>query len=53
MAVIKKKHFIPQCLEILRKELEEKLPDECFEFEMIEKADSIIYEKIRHLRMVL
>ena len=45
-----KRIFIPQCLEIFRRELEKELPDEDFEDEMIKKAYCLIYEMLRHVK---
>jgi hypothetical protein len=48
--VIKKREFIDRYLEVIRKALEESLPDEAFLFEMQEKAGEKIYNLIKHIR---
>jgi len=48
--LVKKEAFIKKCLSIFEKELILNLPDEAFEFEMIDKAYRIIYKKIKHIK---
>jgi len=48
--LVKKESFIKKCLSIFEKELRLELPDEAFEFEMINHAYRIIYKKIKHVR---
>jgi len=49
--IVKKKPFIKKCLSIFERELLLGLPDEAFEFEMIDQANKIIYNKIKHIKM--
>ena len=51
MALVKKKNFIPKCLKVFEKELMRELPDEAFEFEMINTAYRIVYRMIKHIKM--
>ncbi len=53
MALVKKKEFIERFFIILRRELENNLPEEDFEREMIEKAYELIEKKIRHIKWAL
>ena len=48
-AVIKRRAFICQFLEIIRKDLERELPEEDFETSMLEKAWDIVAQKVRHI----
>ena len=47
--LIKRRAFIAQFLEIIRKDLERDLPEEDFETSMLEKAWSIIAHKVKHI----
>jgi hypothetical protein len=48
--IIKKNVFINQFLKILKRDLEEKLPEQDYESEMIRKGWEIIYKKIKHIK---
>jgi hypothetical protein len=48
--VIKRRAFIAQFLEIIRKDLQDELPEEDFETGMLEKAWEIVADKVRHIR---
>lgn len=53
MSLVKRDRFIDRFLVVLKKDLEEKLPDSDFEMDMLRKAYDIIEEKIRHIKAVL
>ena len=44
--IVKKSDFVLKFILVMKKKLEEKLPDEGFEFDMIEQA----YQIISHIR---
>lgn len=52
MPLIKKSDFINILLHILDKKLDDNLPDEDFEYQMLEKAKKIIYDYIKHVEGV-
>ena len=49
MPIVKKGEFIEQTIKILRQILDEELPTEDFEFEMIRRAWEIIVDKMQHI----
>jgi len=53
MALVRKKEFIEKFLVVLKKELEENLPDEDFEYEMVAKAWGVVYKKVKHIKSVI
>ena len=48
--IVTKKDFISKCLKVFGKYLEEGLPEDGFEFEMIDKACEVIGNEIRHIK---
>jgi hypothetical protein len=50
MSLIKKNEFIIHFIDALRKELEQRLPEEDYLFEMQNKSWDIIFEKGKHIR---
>ena len=48
-AIIKRRAFIAQFLEIIRADLERELPEEEFETSMLEKAWDIVAQKVKHI----
>ena len=53
MGLAKRDKFIDRFLVVLKKDLEEKLPDSDFEMDMLRKAYDIIEDKIKHIKAVL
>jgi len=53
MSLVKRDKFIDRFLVVLKKDLEEKLPDSDFEMDMLRKAYDIIEDKIKHIKAVL
>ena len=53
MALAKKKEFIEKFLIVLKRELENSLPDEDFEYEMLAKAWGIVYKKVKHIKSIV
>ena len=51
--IVKKEQVITVYTKMIRKFLEQNLPDEDFEFAMIDKARKIIVEKAGHIKEVL
>jgi len=45
MSIVKKEEFIERYLEMLKKKLEEVLPEEGFFYEMVEKAEEVKNER--------
>jgi len=53
MSLVKRDKFIDRFLVVLKKDLEEKLPESDFEMDMLRKAYDIIEDKIKHIKAVL
>jgi len=53
MALVKKEEFIEKFLTILKRDLENDLPNEDFEYEMLVKAWGIVYKKINHIKNII
>jgi hypothetical protein len=51
--VLKRRKFIELFLAVIRKDLEEQLPDEDFEDSLLEKAWAIMCDKTRHVRRAM
>jgi len=51
--VIKRRFFIVQFLEVIRKDLESELPEEDFESDYLDKAWDIVCQKTVHIRRAM